>query len=252
MVADPESPPSFPHDGLVGFAGPYQSALGSPSWFQELCDAGSVTACRFGLAYKTDNTGVQYFGYVDTDRFDGSLSVAPVVPDTEWGSWTDIALDGKVIEKNAMMVTDSGTTIIFGSVILKSFDSRSSRFTKPFSGTDLLAHINRPTASVQKLFDAAGIQSVADPNAGTLTGYFSCSKPPTVGLGLPSADNATEAAASGSTTISHKSTIFNILPSQLISNQDGDNCTSSIVGTDDFPFWLVGQGTCFPLLFIIP
>jgi hypothetical protein len=29
-----------------------------------------------------------------------------------------------------------------------------------------------------------------------------------------------------------------------VSNQTGDNCTSSIVGTDEFPFWLVGQGMC--------
>lgn len=91
------------------------------SWFQSLCNAGVVSVCRFGLAYKTDNTGVQYFGSVEDSRFDGDLSVAPVVPDEEWASWTDIALDGKVIEKNAMMVTDSGTTIIFGSVILTSF-----------------------------------------------------------------------------------------------------------------------------------
>jgi hypothetical protein len=101
---------------------------------------------------------------------------------------------------------------------------------------------------VQKLFDAAGIQSVSNPTAGTLTGYFSCSNPPTVGLGLPSAANASAAASSSSSTVSHKSTIFNILPSQLIQTQNGDNCTSSIVGTDQFPFWLVGQGTCFLLL----
>jgi hypothetical protein len=136
VVSDPQSPPSFPYDGLVGFAGLYQSAINSPSWFQNLCDGGLVSACRFGLAYKTDNTGVQYFGSVEQSRFDGALSVAPVVPDTEWATWTDIALDGKVIEKNAMMVTDSGTTIIFGSVILKFFDPPT--VNKPLFRTDSL------------------------------------------------------------------------------------------------------------------
>jgi hypothetical protein len=113
-VVDPASPPSFPHDGLVGFAGLSQSAIDETSWFQHVCDAGLVEACRFGLAFETDNTGVQYFGYVDESRFKGELSVAPVVPEEEWASWVDIAYDGKVIEEDAWMVTDSGTTIIFG------------------------------------------------------------------------------------------------------------------------------------------
>lgn len=113
-VVDPASPPSFPHDGLVGFAGLSQSAINETSWFQHVCDAGLVEACRFGLAFETDNTGVQYFGYVDESRFKGELSVAPVVPEEEWASWVDIAYDGKVIEEDAWMVTDSGTTIIFG------------------------------------------------------------------------------------------------------------------------------------------
>jgi cathepsin D len=116
-VAEPVSPPSFPNDGLIGFAGPYQSALNSTSWFQQLCDHDLLAECRFGIAFKTDNTGVQYFGEVATDRFDGPLSVAPVVPNTEWGSWVDIAYDGKVIEEDAMMISDSGTTIIFGLVL---------------------------------------------------------------------------------------------------------------------------------------
>jgi hypothetical protein len=104
---------------------------------------------------------------------------------------------------------------------------------------------NSPIDSVQILFDVAGIQSVlTEGNPSILTGYFSCSNPPTVGFGLPSTGNASAAAASKSPIISHKSTIFDILPSQLVSNQTGDNCTSSIVGTDEFPFWLVGQGMC--------
>jgi hypothetical protein len=103
---------------------------------------------------------------------------------------------------------------------------------------------DRPIDSVQKLFDTAGIQSVLTPGSPSiLTGYFSCSNPPTVGFGIPSTGNATAAAARNDPIISHKSKIFNILPSQLISNQTGDNCTSSITGTDEFPFWLIGQGT---------
>jgi pepsin A len=108
------SPPTFPHDGLVGFAGLYQTALNSTSWFQQLCDHGELDACRFGIAYKTDETGEQYFGYVAEERFEGPLSVSPVIPNMEWGTYMDIAYDGQVVERDALMVTDSGTTIIFG------------------------------------------------------------------------------------------------------------------------------------------
>lgn len=107
----------------------------------------------------------------------------------------------------------------------------------------MLRCYDSPIDSVQNLFDAAGIQSVLTQGSpSTLTGYFSCSNPPTMGFGIPSTGNATAAAAKHDPLISHKSTVFNILPSQLISSQNGDNCTASIVGTDEFPFWLIGQG----------
>ena len=142
-VTDPVSPPSFPHDGLVGFAGLSQSAINSTSWFQHICDHGLVDECRFGLAFETDDTGVQYCGYVDEERFYGDLSVAPVVPNEEWASWMDIAYDGKVIEENAWMVTDSGTTIIFGLVF--KFIAVSSRCILPSSHTNAIYHTPVPS-----------------------------------------------------------------------------------------------------------
>lgn len=72
--------------------------------------------CRFGIAYKTDETGEQYFGYVAEERFEGELSVAPVIPGREWATWVDVAYNGEVIETGEEMVTDSGTTIILGFV----------------------------------------------------------------------------------------------------------------------------------------
>jgi pepsin A len=120
VVTDPLTPPTFPHDGLVGFAGPDSSALNSSSWFQGLCSQGSLDCCRFGLAFETDDTGVQYFGEVEYDRFIGPLSVAPLAktetaPEGElWELFGDIAANGKVVERDALIVTDSGTTVIFG------------------------------------------------------------------------------------------------------------------------------------------
>ena len=116
-VADPLSPPTFPHDGLVGFAGLQQSALNATSWFNHLCDEGALDECRFGIAYETDSTGTQYFGKVEYDTFEGQLSVAPLyLPGWQWDTYADIAANGKVIERDAMIITDSGTTVVFGSV----------------------------------------------------------------------------------------------------------------------------------------
>lgn len=114
VVATPLSPPTFPNDGLVGLAGLPSSSLNSTSWFEHLCDAGELQACRFGIAYQTDETGTQYFGYVDEDRFEGPLSVGPVQPDNEWATFVDIAYNGKVIGTDQLMITDSGTTVMFG------------------------------------------------------------------------------------------------------------------------------------------
>jgi cathepsin D len=116
VVTVPVSPPAFPNDGLVGFAGPDSSALNATSWFQSLCSQGTLDACRFGLAFETDNTGVQYFGKVEANRFDGKLSVAPLFNGEQWTLFGDVAFNGTVIEKDVMIVTDSGTTTIFGLV----------------------------------------------------------------------------------------------------------------------------------------
>jgi len=114
VVTVPESPPTFPNDGLVGFAGISSSAINSSSWFQYLCDQGQVQQCRFGIAYRTDDTGIQYFGYVDEERFEGPLRVGAVPPGDECGIFMDVAYDGKVVVKDQFMFTDSGTTAMFG------------------------------------------------------------------------------------------------------------------------------------------
>ncbi|TAQ83813.1 hypothetical protein B7494_g7863 [Chlorociboria aeruginascens] len=196
VVADPENPPTFPNDGLIGFANSTGSAVNSASWFTLLCSEGELDECRFGLAYQTDDTGTQYFGYVAEERFEGPLSVGPVVPENEWSTYVDVAYDGTVLLKDQWMVTDSGTTVMFGA-------------------------------------------SPEDPT--TLDGYFSCSNPPTLGFGIPSISNASQASQDPSSPVSHTSTIFNVLSSQLVQNSTGDNCTASIHGTDEFPFWLIGQ-----------
>ncbi|KAG0646502.1 hypothetical protein D0Z07_7451 [Hyphodiscus hymeniophilus] len=214
------SQPGFPHDGLVGFGGP-GSAINGSAWVQDLCAEGGLDQCRFGLALETDDTGVQYFGTVEHSRFDGALSVAPLFQyegsPIMWALFGDIAYNGKVIVRDAEIASDSGTTVIFG-----------------------------PVDDVAALFDAAGLQYLIVNSTNpavptTLTGYYPCDQPPPFGFGFPSISNATTASENGNRNVSHESTVFNVLPSQLLQNGTGNNCTASIHGTDEFGGWIVGQ-----------
>lgn len=213
-ITSPKTPDTFPHDGLMGFTSPDQSALGAKSWFYNLCAQKSLSACRFGLAFNTDNTGSQYFGDVPTGLFNGTMSTAPITE--TWTVNADVTFNGNVIEKDAEISTDSGTTVVFG-----------------------------PIESVQALFKAAGIQSVTIPGNGdvptVVNGYYPCDKPPALGLAIPSASEAAKAKTANSKSVSQASTVFNILNEPLAQTKDGNNCTAVIHGTDQFPFWLVGQ-----------
>lgn len=149
-----------------------------------------MTSCRFGLAFKADKTGKLYYGTVGTELFSGALT--SVQARGEWEVAGDVSVNGRTIQRGASIITDSGTTIIFG-----------------------------PTRQVRRVFDAAGVKYTEDSNG--ITGYYSCSSPPTIGF-----------VFGGKT--------FNILPSALAFKKDGDNCTASVHGTTNFGNnWLVGQ-----------
>lgn len=105
-----------------------------------------------------------------------------------------------------------------------------------------------PLDDVIAIFKAASIQYVVQTSesAGTsVTGYFPCDGPPTLGLSIPSQSNATAAARQNSKLVSHRSSIFNIAPDQWIAADNGsNNCTAILSGTDAFPLpdlWVVGQ-----------
>ncbi|KAE9373114.1 acid protease [Stipitochalara longipes BDJ] len=217
-----------PFDGIIGLADDipmFPDSLNSTTWFATLCHQGSLDECRFGLALETDGTGEQYLGKIEHDRFEGDLSVTSVYYDFEyeayvqWFAMGDLAANGEVVGRDSVFIFDSGTSVIIG-----------------------------PVDGVQAMFDAAGIQSVLTPNQTTdtfpeLTGYYPCDNPPNFGFGLPSITNATSAKQHHNQTISHQSTIFEILPEALKFNSTGNNCTASIFGNDEFGngFWLIGQ-----------
>ncbi|KAM0458576.1 hypothetical protein ACHAPV_005968 [Trichoderma viride] len=148
-VDSPSSPPTFPHDGLIGYAGIDSSALNESPFFQSLCDQGSLSSCRFGLALTADETGTLYYGTVATDQFSGDL--VSVSASDEWIVTGDVTLNGKTVRSSVSIITDSGTTVIFG-----------------------------PSSQVKTLFQQAGIQAVQNSNG--ITGYYACNAPPTIGL----------------------------------------------------------------------
>lgn len=123
--------------------------MNSSPFFQSLCNQGTLTSCRFGLSLRTNGTGTLHYGAVVTGDFSGSLVTVPTAG--EWGVNGDITVNGKVVTQGASIITDSGTTVVFG-----------------------------PTSDVQNIFQAAGIQAVSDPNG--ITGYYACDQPPQIGV----------------------------------------------------------------------
>lgn len=120
LTALPASPPAYPLDGLIGFAGPLSDVLNSSTWFLNLCAQRTVDECRFGLALDTDGTGKQYLGKVEHERFNEPLSVTSLYYLSQyqtyfqWTTFGDLAVNGEVVVKDASIIFDSGTTVIFG------------------------------------------------------------------------------------------------------------------------------------------
>ncbi|QPH02360.1 hypothetical protein C2857_006569 [Epichloe festucae Fl1] len=150
-IRKPTTPPTFPRDGLIGYAGRRRNALGASSFIRSLCDQGSLSSCRFGLALKTDWTGELYYGTVPADLFAGSLATVPI--QGEWAVFGALTLNGKTIWADVKLITDSGTAVIFG-----------------------------PTEQVSHLFQKAGIEAARAQNG--ITGYYRCSAPPKIGFSL--------------------------------------------------------------------
>lgn len=190
-IDSPSSPPTFPHDGLIGYASQGGASLHDKPFMQSLCSTGALSSCRFGLALGTDGTGQLHYGTVDTTSFSGELTAVKV--DSLWSVPGGVTVNGTVVSDNQELITDSGTTVIFG-----------------------------PSAAVSRVFKAAGITAKRNSNGG-IEGHYKCSKPPTVGFNLGGKN-------------------FNIDPEALAFKKNGDDCTASLIGNDDFGGnWLVGQ-----------
>lgn len=150
-IDSPTSPPTFPHDGLIGYAGQDGASLQDNPFINSLCNTGALSACRFGLALRTNGTGTLHYGTVATNEFSGALTTVPIT--SAWSVTGSVTVNGKSIASRLDIATDSGTTVVFG-----------------------------PTSVVSKVFKAAGIKPVQTENG--IQGHYSCSKPPVVGFSL--------------------------------------------------------------------
>jgi pepsin A len=55
-------------------------------------------------------------GAPDETLFKGKLSTTSIIQ--EWALYTDIALDGKIIKKDALVELDTGTATVIGSALI--------------------------------------------------------------------------------------------------------------------------------------
>ncbi|OOF94901.1 hypothetical protein ASPCADRAFT_208555 [Aspergillus carbonarius ITEM 5010] len=208
----------IPGDGIVGFAGVEvaQFPNGAPPFFHSLCNQGQVSSCRFGLALGKNETGVQVLGELDSSLFQGNLTSTSVIQ--EWVFFADLALENTIIASDILVELDSGTATVTG-----------------------------PVDEVLSIFEATSIQAVIQNTTDgvTVTGYFPCDQPPTLGFGIPSQSNASTAEKTDSSLVSHQSTIFNIAADQWIAADNGNNnCTAILSGMTvaSYPtLWVVGQ-----------
>ncbi|KAJ5814798.1 acid protease [Penicillium riverlandense] len=208
----------IPSDGIVGFAGAAvaQFPNGAAPWFHTLCNEGKVASCRFGVALGYNGNGIQVLGELDKSLFEGDLTTTSIVQ--EWAIFADLAIGGKIIKTDVPVELDTGTATITG-----------------------------PVNDVLSIFNATSIQSVVHNTTDgvTVTGYFPCDKPPTIGFSIPSRANVSTAVNANSGSISHKSAIFDIAPEQWIAADNGNNNCTAVLSGATVPLyptlWVVGQ-----------
>lgn len=97
----------------MGFAGLEVSSFhGAPPFFHSLCDQGQVFPCRFGITLGENGKGNLFLGALDQSVFKGELRTTSIIQ--EWALYADIALDGKIIKKDALVELDTGTATVIG------------------------------------------------------------------------------------------------------------------------------------------
>ncbi|ATY59898.1 aspartyl protease [Cordyceps militaris] len=151
LIDKPKKTPTFPHDGIIGFAGERGASLREKPFILSLCATHALSACRFGLSLRTNGTGQLHYGTVATDEFAGALTTVKTARGRLWSVKGDVTVNRDRIYIGLPLVTDSGTTAIFG-----------------------------PSSLVRKVFQAARIKEVKTENG--YEGRFNCSDAPTIGF----------------------------------------------------------------------
>ncbi|KAJ3473649.1 hypothetical protein NLG97_g10201 [Lecanicillium saksenae] len=107
-IRDPTSPATFPHDGLIGYAGEQGAALNASPFIFSLCESHTLSACRFGLSLRTDGTGQLHYGAVADTEFSGNLTNVKI--NDYWAVSGGVTVNGKAVSSGLNIVTDSGAT----------------------------------------------------------------------------------------------------------------------------------------------
>ncbi|KAG5944637.1 hypothetical protein E4U53_006863 [Claviceps sorghi] len=142
----------FLHDGIFGLTRhSVQDPFNQNSFMENLCNQGTISSCRFGIALRTDLTGNIFYGAVPTD-----LLANPIVSVAAGNSWylygkTSVSLNDKTIDDTINLTFDTAIPVIYG-----------------------------PADKVMTLFQNAGVKLV--PFTGGVAGYYDCRAPPKIGF----------------------------------------------------------------------
>jgi pepsin A len=103
----------IPADGIVGVAGLEVSSFHvATPLFHTLCEQGKMSPCRFGITLGNTGKGTLLLGALDQALFMGDFSTTSIIQ--EWALYADIALNGNIIKKDALVELNTGTATVIG------------------------------------------------------------------------------------------------------------------------------------------
>ncbi|KAG8689541.1 Type I transmembrane sorting receptor, partial [Ceratobasidium sp. 423] len=151
VTSESSSFSSDPEDGILGLAFNSISAIGQPTFIDNLYSQGKISAPTFSFRLATSGSEL-YLGGVDSAKYTGSITYAALTSETYWLT-TGSSSVGSTVAYSGAMIIDSGTTIIVG-----------------------------PTSSVSSWWSKVSGAAACSTSVCGTTGYYTylCASPPTV------------------------------------------------------------------------
>jgi cathepsin D len=126
VTSESDSFSSDPSDGIMGLSYGTISSLNAPTFFENLIDQQAVPNGVFAFRLAAEGSEL-YFGDVDSSKFSGDISWAPVTEQAYWTVDGSAAVSGTRAYSGSMII-DSGTTLVVGPT------SSIAAFYKKISG----------------------------------------------------------------------------------------------------------------------